>query len=185
MLLRARPRGLQERPRRRPPTTTAEGDHAGNRRGGVRGRIGGGDRGPSRRASRCVRGGPEELPEDLATTAQRAPRYLEDVFLRHQPLRHQAGVPRCAGPQRGPGCSSTARVQILIEGHCDERKHPRVQPSRSGERRAVRLRCGDYLISSASRPRPCGTISVRSRREAFELAAARESWKLKPARATS
>ena len=113
----------------------------------------------------------EELPEDLATLNARG--YLEDVFFDTdqwdiKPEFAELLTRNVAWLQQYPS------VQILVEGHCDER-NTREYNLALGERRANAVR--DYLIFLGVAAGRVRTISYGEERP-FALGSDEASWQL-------
>lgn len=113
----------------------------------------------------------EELPEDLAILNARG--YLEDVFFDTdqwdiKPEFAEALTRNVTWLQQYPS------VQILIEGHCDER-NTREYNLALGERRANAVR--DYLVFLGVEPGRVRTISYGEERP-FAVGNDEASWQL-------
>jgi peptidoglycan-associated lipoprotein len=113
----------------------------------------------------------EELPEDLAILNARG--YLEDSFFDTdrwdiKPEYREALARNAAFLQKYPS------VQILIEGHCDER-NTREYNLALGERRANAVR--DYLVFLGIAPQRMRTISYGEERP-FALGHNEDAWQL-------
>jgi len=113
----------------------------------------------------------EELPEDLALL--NAAGYLEDVFFDTN-LYDIRPEFRDALARNAAWLQQHRTIQILIEGHCDER-NTREYNLALGERRAAAVR--DYLIFLGVAPERLRTISYGEEKP-FELGGGEESWKL-------
>lgn len=113
----------------------------------------------------------EELPEDLAILNARG--YLEDSFFDTdrwdiKPEFREALTRNVTWLQQYPS------VQILVEGHCDER-NTREYNLALGERRANAVR--DYLVFLGIAPERIRTISYGEERP-FALGHDESAWKL-------
>jgi peptidoglycan-associated lipoprotein len=113
----------------------------------------------------------EELPEDLALL--NAAGYLEDVFFDTN-LYDIRPEFRDALARNGAWLQQHRTIQILIEGHCDER-NTREYNLALGERRAAAVR--DYLIFLGVAPERLRTISYGEERP-FAPGGGDESWQL-------
>lgn len=113
----------------------------------------------------------EELPEDLALL--NAAGYLEDVFFDTN-LYDIRPEFRDALARNGAWLQQHRTIQILIEGHCDER-NTREYNLALGERRAAAVR--DYLIFLGVAPERLRTISYGEERP-FAPGGGEESWQL-------
>jgi peptidoglycan-associated lipoprotein len=113
----------------------------------------------------------EELPEDLALL--NAAGYLEDVFFDTN-LYDIKPEYRDALARNAAWLQQHRTIQILVEGHCDER-NTREYNLALGERRAAAVR--DYLIFLGVAPERLRTISYGEEKP-FELGRGEESWKL-------
>jgi len=113
----------------------------------------------------------EELPEDLALL--NAAGYLEDIFFETN-LYDIRPEFRDALARNAAWLQQHRTIQILIEGHCDER-NTREYNLALGERRAAAVR--DYLIFLGVAPERLRTISYGEEKP-FELGRGEESWKL-------
>jgi peptidoglycan-associated lipoprotein len=113
----------------------------------------------------------EELPEDLALL--NAAGYLEDIFFETN-LYDIRPEFRDALARNAAWLQQHRTIQILIEGHCDER-NTREYNLALGERRAAAVR--DYLIFLGVAPERLRTISYGEEKP-FELGSGEESWKL-------
>lgn len=113
----------------------------------------------------------EELPEDLAVL--NAAGYLEDVFFDTN-LYDIKPEYRDALARNAAWLQQHRTIQILVEGHCDER-NTREYNLALGERRAAAVR--DYLIFLGVAPERLRTISYGEEKP-FELGSGEESWKL-------
>jgi peptidoglycan-associated lipoprotein len=100
----------------------------------------------------------EELPEDLALL--NAAGYLEDVFFDTN-LYDIKPEFRDALARNAAWLQQHRTIQILIEGHCDER-NTREYNLALGERRAAAVR--DYLIFLGAAPERLRTISYGEER---------------------
>ncbi|HSN54009.1 MAG TPA: peptidoglycan-associated lipoprotein Pal [Candidatus Sulfomarinibacteraceae bacterium] len=112
-----------------------------------------------------------ELPEDLAILNARG--YLEDVFFAtdRYDLSPEA---RAALATNSNWLLEFPSVEILVEGHCDER-NTREYNLALGERRANAVR--EYLISLGIGPERIRTISYGEERP-FALGSTEEAWRL-------
>jgi peptidoglycan-associated lipoprotein len=113
----------------------------------------------------------EELPEDLAILNARG--YLGDAFFETdrwdiEPEFREALAQNVTWLQQYP------TVQILVEGHCDER-NTREYNLALGERRASAVR--DYLVFLGIAPERIRTISYGEERP-FALGHDESAWKL-------
>jgi len=113
----------------------------------------------------------EELPEDLELLNARG--YLEDAFFDTdrwdiKPEYREALAKNAGWLQQYPS------VQILIEGHCDER-NTREYNLALGERRASAVR--DYLVFLGIAPQRVRTISYGEERP-FAIGHSEEAWQL-------
>ena len=113
----------------------------------------------------------EELPEDLALL--NAAGYLEDIFFDTN-LYDIKPEYRDALARNAAWLQQHRTIQILVEGHCDER-NTREYNLALGERRAAAVR--DYLIFLGVAPERLRTISYGEEKP-FELGSGEESWKL-------
>jgi peptidoglycan-associated lipoprotein len=113
----------------------------------------------------------EELPEDLALL--NAAGYLEDTFFDTN-LYDIKPEFRDALARNAAWLQQHRTIQILIEGHCDER-NTREYNLALGERRAAAVR--DYLIFLGVAPERLRTISYGEEKP-FELGSGEESWQL-------
>ena len=113
----------------------------------------------------------EELPEDLALL--NAAGYLEDIFFDTN-LYDIRTEYRDALARNAAWLQQHRTIQILVEGHCDER-NTREYNLALGERRAAAVR--DYLIFLGVAPERLRTISYGEEKP-FELGRGEESWKL-------
>ena len=113
----------------------------------------------------------EELPEDLALL--NAAGYLEDAFFDTN-LYDIRPEFRDALARNAAWLQQHRTIQILIEGHCDER-NTREYNLALGERRAAAVR--DYLIFLGVGAERLRTISYGEEKP-FELGSGEESWKL-------
>ena len=113
----------------------------------------------------------EELPEDLALL--NAAGYLEDVFFDTN-LYDIRPEFRDALARNGAWLQQHRTIQILIEGHCDER-NTREYNLALGERRAAAVR--DSLIFLGVAPERLRTISYGEERP-FAPGGGEESWQL-------
>jgi peptidoglycan-associated lipoprotein len=113
----------------------------------------------------------EELPEDLAVL--NAAGYLEDIFFDTN-LYDIKPEYRDALARNAAWLQQHRTIQILVEGHCDER-NTREYNLALGERRAAAVR--DYLIFLGVAPERLRTISYGEEKP-FELGRGEESWKL-------
>jgi peptidoglycan-associated lipoprotein len=113
----------------------------------------------------------EELPEDLALL--NAAGYLEDIFFDTN-LYDIKPEYRDALARNAAWLQQHRTIQILVEGHCDER-NTREYNLALGERRAAAVR--DYLIFLGVAPERLRTISYGEEKP-FELGPGEESWKL-------
>jgi peptidoglycan-associated lipoprotein len=113
----------------------------------------------------------EELPEDLAILNARG--YLEDAFFDTdrwdiRPEYRESLAKNAGWLQQYPS------VQVLIEGHCDER-NTREYNLALGERRASAVR--DYLVFLGIAPQRIRTISYGEERP-FAIGHSEEAWQL-------
>lgn len=113
----------------------------------------------------------EELPEDLEILNARG--YLEDVFFDTdrwdiKPEYRETLTRNAAWMQQYPS------VQILLEGHCDER-NTREYNLALGERRATAVR--DYLVFLGINPSRVRTISYGEERP-FAIGHGEDAWQL-------
>jgi len=113
----------------------------------------------------------EELPEDLALL--NAAGYLEDVFFDTN-LYDIKPEFRDALARNAAWLQQHRTIQILIEGHCDER-NTREYNLALGERRAAAVR--DYLIFLGVAPERLHTLSYGEERP-FAPGGGEESWQL-------
>ena len=113
----------------------------------------------------------EELPEDLALL--NAAGYLEDIFFETN-LYDIRPEFRDALARNAAWLQQHRTIQILIEGHCDER-NTREYNLALGERRAAAVR--DYLIFLGVAPERLRTISYGEERP-FAPGGGEESWQL-------
>ena len=113
----------------------------------------------------------EELPDDIAQLNARG--YLEDVFFDTN-LYDIRPEFRDALARNGAWLQQHRTIQILIEGHCDER-NTREYNLALGERRAAAVR--DYLIFLGVAPERLRTISYGEERP-FAPGGGEESWQL-------
>jgi len=113
----------------------------------------------------------EELPEDLALL--NAAGYLEDIFFDTN-LYDIKPEYRDALARNAAWLQQHRTIQILVEGHCDER-NTREYNLALGERRAAAVR--DYLIFLGVAPERLRTISYGEEKP-FDLGRGEESWKL-------
>lgn len=113
----------------------------------------------------------EELPEDLALL--NAAGYLEDAFFDTN-LYDIRPEFRDALARNAAWLQQHRTIQILIEGHCDER-NTREYNLALGERRAAAVR--DYLIFLGVAPERLRTISYGEERP-FAPGGGEESWQL-------
>ena len=113
----------------------------------------------------------EELPEDLALL--NAAGYLEDIFFETN-LYDIRPEFRDALARNAAWLQQHRTIQILVEGHCDER-NTREYNLALGERRAAAVR--DYLIFLGVAPERLRTISYGEEKP-FDLGRGEESWKL-------
>jgi peptidoglycan-associated lipoprotein len=113
----------------------------------------------------------EELPEDLALL--NAAGYLEDVFFDTN-LYDIKPEFRDALARNATWLQQHRTIQILVEGHCDER-NTREYNLALGERRAAAVR--DYLIFLGVAPERLRTISYGEERP-FAPGSGEESWRL-------
>jgi len=113
----------------------------------------------------------EELPEDLALL--NAAGYLEHVFFDTN-LYDIKPEFRDALARNAAWLQQHRTIQILIEGHCDER-NTREYNVALGERRAAAVR--DYLIFLGVAPERLRTISYGEERP-FGPGGGEESWQL-------
>jgi peptidoglycan-associated lipoprotein len=113
----------------------------------------------------------EELPEDLELLNARG--YLEDVFFDtdRYDLKPEA---RESLARNASWLQQYASIQILIEGHCDER-NTREYNLALGERRASTVR--DYLVFLGVPPDRVRTISYGEERP-FALGHDESAWRL-------
>lgn len=112
-----------------------------------------------------------ELPEDLAVLNARG--YLEDIFFDTDRFDL---TPEARGilAKNSSWMVQYSTVQILVEGHCDER-NTREYNLALGERRANAVR--DYLLSLGVGSARIRTISYGEERP-FALGRSEESWRL-------
>jgi len=113
----------------------------------------------------------EELPEDLALL--NAGGYLEDIFFDTN-LYDIKPEYRDALARNAAWLQQHRTIQILIEGHCDER-NTREYNLALGERRAAAVR--DYLIFLGVAPERLRTISYGEEKP-FEIGGGEEAWRL-------
>jgi peptidoglycan-associated lipoprotein len=113
----------------------------------------------------------EELPEDLELLNARG--YLEDVFFDtdRYDLKPEA---RESLARNASWLQQYDSIQILIEGHCDER-NTREYNLALGERRASAVR--DYLVFLGVPPERIRTISYGEERP-FALGSDESAWRL-------
>ena len=113
----------------------------------------------------------EELPEDLALL--NAGGYLEDIFFDTN-LYDIKPEYRDALARNAAWLQQHRTIQILIEGHCDER-NTREYNLALGERRAAAVR--DYLIFLGVGAERLRTISYGEEKP-FEIGGGEEAWRL-------
>ncbi|HOC44236.1 MAG TPA: peptidoglycan-associated lipoprotein Pal [Thermoanaerobaculales bacterium] len=113
----------------------------------------------------------EELPEDLALL--NAGGYLEDIFFDTN-LYDIKPEYRDALARNAAWLQQHRTIQILIEGHCDER-NTREYNLALGERRAAAVR--DYLIFLGVGAERLRTISYGEERP-FEVGSGEQAWRL-------
>jgi peptidoglycan-associated lipoprotein len=113
----------------------------------------------------------EELPEDLAILNARG--YLEDVFFETDQWDIQAQY-REALTRNVAWMQQYPSVQILVEGHCDER-NTREYNLALGDRRASAVR--DYLVFMGIPADRIRTISYGEERP-FAVGSDESAWKL-------
>jgi len=113
----------------------------------------------------------EELPEDLALL--NAGGYLEDIFFDTN-LYDITPEYRDALSRNAAWLQQHRTIQILVEGHCDER-NTREYNLALGERRAAAVR--DYLIFLGVGAERLRTISYGEERP-FQIGGGEDAWRL-------